>query len=411
VRRDDEDVAGIVRSLCVFVGVCASVVAGCGSGSSTDEASPTSGSSASTPLTTPAPASTTAAPRDPQHVLDQFRDSIGAPAALALVNDGGHVVVVTSGAGQPDAGPLDDATTFRIASVTKPLVAALVLDAVRRGELGLGDDVADLLPGVLRPGPTVTVRMLLDHTSGVFNAGDEGDIVADIEHLADPTLREQAHDLLARYLAGEAVGMSDDLYVAIAETHDRYFAPGEGYHYSNVNYQLAGMVLEQVTGQPLAELFSSRMAAPLGLTSSALAADASLVPELHGYYRDANDNVTDDTYNIVALGNGGGGGVISTPAELMTMMQAVVVGDYLPADLVAEMRRPTAQSKDGSYGLGLATYPLRCGAFLGHGGSMSGTNSIALVSEDGLHGVVAVVNLDADPAPNMTALAESLLCP
>ncbi len=396
------------RSL--LLGVCASLVAGCGGGSSADVVTPASGSTVATSQTTSASVSATTAPADLQRVLDEARTSFGAPAALALVNDGGHVVVYTSGEGEPAAGPLGPSTTFRVASITKPIVAALVLDAVRRDEVRLDDDVTVLLPGALRAGPTLTVRMLLDHTSGMFNVGDEGDVVADIGRLSDPVLQQQAQDVVAWYLAGESVGISDDLYVALAETHDRYFPPGEGYHYSNVNYQLAAMVLEHVTGLSLPELFSARLAAQLGLTSTAVAVDGSLMPELRGFRRDANGDVTDDTGNIVALGNGGGGGVISTPAELMTVLQSIVAGDYLPADLAAEMRRPTAVSNN-SYGLGLATYYLRCGTFLGHGGSMSGTNSIALVSQDGLRSVVAVVNIDADPDPNMTALAESILCP
>lgn len=93
--------------------------------------------------------------------------------------------------------------------------------------------------------------LLSSHTSGIFNVGDEGDVIADIDHLTDPALLQQGRAALAHYLAGEPVLISADLYVALAETHERYFAPGTGNHYSNVNYQLVGMVLEHVTGQAL----------------------------------------------------------------------------------------------------------------------------------------------------------------
>lgn len=113
--------------------------------------------------------------------------------------------------------------------------------------------------------------------------------------------------------------------------------------------------------------------------------------------------------NVISLGNGGSGGLISTPAELSTLITVITTGRLLGEDLTAEMRQPTAAS-GGSYGLGLTTYNLRCGVFLGHGGSISGTNSIALVSADAHRSVVAVVNIDTEPDPNMAALAESLLC-
>ena len=104
----------------------------------------------------------------------------------------------------------------------------------------MDDVVSDLLPGGLQPEPPTTVRMLLDHTSGLFNVGDEGDVLADITKLTDPVMRSQAQDLADRYLAGERVTVPAPIFVALAETHDRYFLPGTGYHYSNVNYQVAG---------------------------------------------------------------------------------------------------------------------------------------------------------------------------
>ena len=102
---------------------------------------------------------------------------------------------------------------------------------------------------------------------------------------------------------------------------------------------------------------------------------------MHGY--DATSgSLVDLTANFLALGNGGSGGVISTAGELLTIMQAIVSGRLLPAALVDQMKDATTQSSI-SYGLGLATYYLSCGTFYGHAGSVSGTESIAIVSPDG----------------------------
>jgi D-alanyl-D-alanine carboxypeptidase len=385
--------------------------AGCGD---SDRAGPAT----TLPLTTAAPATsvatTTSNPDrtavDRQAMLDGERESHGAPGALAVVRNGDTEWSAVSGVADLAGAEFTDSTRFRIASITKPVVALLVLKAVSRGELSLDDTVGDLVPGVLRPDPPISVRMLLDHTSGIFNVGDEGDIAADIAKLTDPVLRREAIDLGARYLEGERVSIPARLYVALAETHQRYFEPGAGYHYSNVNYQLAGMVLEQVTGVSLAELLRSQLVEPLGLRHTTLAPDDAGLPEMHGYGVDTvAGSLVDLTADFLALGNGGSGGVISTGGELLTIMQAIVSGELLPDPPVADMRQATLQS-EGTYGLGLATYGLSCGTFYGHAGAVSGTHSIAVVAPDGTAGVVIDLNIRNDVDPNLLALAEALLC-
>jgi D-alanyl-D-alanine carboxypeptidase len=131
---------------------------------------------------------------------------------------------------------------------------------------------------------------------------------------------------------------------------------------------------------------------------------------MHGYDVDATSgSLTDMTGNVLALGNGGSGGVISTAAELLTIMQAIVSGRLLPTALVDDMKKATTQS-NASYGLGLGTYALSCGTFYGHAGSVSGTQSIAIVSPDGTAGTVIAINARSTNDPNLLGLAESLLC-
>ena len=401
----------------VLAGVVATAL-GCDGDRGRSEAETPAPSTAETPAPSTAEAPATTLARTPsaasgmidgQAVLDDERRSHGAPGALALVRVDDAEWSGVSGVADLGGTELTDSTRFRIASITKPIVAMLVLDAVNRGELSLDDTVSDLIPGVLNPEPPTSVRMLLDHSSGIFNVGDEGDVASDIALLPDPLMRAEATALGARYLAGERVSMTDELYVALAETHDRYFEPGTGYHYSNVNYQLAAMVLERVTGMPLADLLRLRLTEPLGLRHTTIAPADPGLPEMHGYARQADGSMLDVTDDFLALGNGGGGGVISTAGELMTIMKAIVSGELLPEPLVAVMRAATVQSND-SYGLGLATYHLSCGTFYGHGGAVSGTHSIAIVDEAGSSGAVIAINLRSDVDPNLLASAEAVLC-
>lgn len=369
-----------------------------------------SGATASTSSATQSAPTTATAVVDRAAVVDQAREAYGSLGAIAAVRDAGGDWMNGSGAADVAGMAITENTRFRIASITKPIVAALVLDAVDRGELSLDDVVSDLIPGALQPEPPTTVRMLLDHTSGLFNVGDEGDVLADISKLDDPALREQAQELAAKYLAGEQVVIPAPIFVALAETHDRYFVPGTGCHYSNVNYQVAAMVLQKVTGSSLADLVSTRLVEPLGLRQTSIAPDDAATPELHGYLIKPEDgSLVDVTDNLLAVGNGGGGGIISTASELLTIMQSIVSGRLLDPALVEEMKEPTTES-NLTYGLGLATYHLSCGTFYGHGGSLDGTNSIAVVAPDGSAGTVIAFNVQRESPPDLLPLAESLLC-
>jgi D-alanyl-D-alanine carboxypeptidase len=369
------------------------------------EASPSPGQQvAGSPTVAPGPSEDPAARL--ATAVSALQRRVGSPGALGLLVDGSERAFSAAGHADLDGrAPIGPDTRFRIASITKPIVAALVLISVDRGELGLDSDIGDLLPGVLRPDPTVTVRQLLAHTSGVFDEGNEGDPMADLGLIRDAGLRADAEDLLARSRAGERIVVPDRLIVALAETHDRYFAPGEGYHYSNVNYQVAAMVLERVTGRSLADLLDERIVVPLGLTRTSLApADPSL-PDLLGYETLRDGSVVDVSGNLAWFGNGGNGGVISTAGELADILRAIVTGGLFDEALVREMEIPVRES----YGLGLGTNDLACGRFFGHEGSVNGTRSIAMVSGDGSRAIVLAVNLDGIE-PWLPAVAGGVLC-
>lgn len=350
-------------------------------------------------------------PASVSSALSDERAWYPAPGALALVRVDGREWTGHSGSADLAGTTITASTRFRIASITKPLVAILVLQAVARGELTLDANVDDLLPHLLQPGSTVTVRMLLDHTSGIFDeTNDATDLAGDVNRITDPALRAEGQALLPRYLAGEHVIAPASLLVALAETHARYFAAGGGYHYSNINYQLAAMILEKATGKNLADLLQAWIVAPLGLQHTSIAPADVASPELRGYDSVPGKPMADITDYLELFGNGGSGGVISTAGELLTIFQALMSGRLLPLPVVAEMEKTTAQSRF-TYGLGLAIYRVSCGTFYGHGGSVNGTESQALISADGRRGAVVAVNLHSQSDPQLPALAGKLICP
>lgn len=397
------------RSSGVRLGLLCAVVialAGCGGGTpATGSASP---SPSPSPSSSPSPE---ASPIDLQAALDAARERYGAPGAIAVVLDGNARTFLASGTADTAGTPITRTTRFRIASITKPIVAALVLDAVSRGELGLDDVVGDRLPGVLRPDPPVTVRQLLDHTSGIFDESNgvssQAELEADIAKLTDPALRKEAADILGQVLAGKRVIASDRVTVALSETHDRYFAPGTAFHYSNTNFQLAAMVLERVTGQSLADLLRTRIVEPLGLAHTTITPPDLAAPEMRGYMPGEGGTLVDMTEDIGWMGNGGSGGILSTADELLTMLTAIVAGDVLPPDLRQEMLTPVM----ANYGLGIGETRFRCFTGWGHQGGASGQASYAYVSPDGSMGAVIAINLRKVTDPDFYDLASKLLCP
>lgn len=420
-RSCDRGGMRVVRRLLRGVVVVSLAAAGACANASDDAAGPdatpahpaTTATSTTAGSTVPTTAAGTPTGLDVVGALEAERSWYGAPGALALVRRGDDEWFGASGAADLAGTPITEDTTFRVASITKPIVAALVLDAVARGEVTLDAVVGDLLPGVIRSDPAVTVRMLLDHTSGIVNEGDDGDPIADVAKLTDPALQAEAGAVAAELLAGRPAIVSDRLLVALAETNDRYFPPGGGYEYSNVNFQLAVMVLERVTGAPVNDLLRERIVEPLGLRHTAIVPGDPVRPDLHGHGTATADgslvDITDDPLPTALIGNGGSGGIISTAGDLLTIMQAVASGELVQSPLLDEMLRPTAAS-GGSYGLGIATYHLSCGTFLGHEGGLNGTASIALVEPGGGAGVVVALNLRSGSDPELPKLADELLC-
>lgn len=345
-----------------------------------------------------------------QQLVDEARVTLGAPGVLATVLRDGKRASVASGASDPSGAPLAPDATVPIGSVTKVLTAALVLDAVERGELTLDTSVDQVLPGLLRDGSAVTVRMLLEHTSGIFAVGDEGDLAADIGRLTDPAMQAEAQQLAAAFSRGEPVVPSVPLLVALAETHDRYGPPGTTFHYSNVNYLLLGRALETVTGTSLAALLQQRVVAPLGLTHTTLAEPGDPV-DVRGSILGTDGALSDPgNAHLLLRGNGASGAVTATTAELLAALRAIVTGDLLPPELTTAMLTPTLASH-GAYGLGMATYHLRCGTFYGHAGGIAGVDVVALVSPDAQDGVVLAANArPADGREQLLPIAEQLLC-
>ena len=311
-----------------------------------------------------------------------------APGAVVLARDGARTRTYAAGFGDlRRRTPMRVGDRFRIGSVTKSFAATVVLQLAGEGRLSLDDTVERWLPGAVPGGDAITLRRLLNHTSGLFDYLNDGD-----------------KTVLAPYLAGHFGHVwTPQALVGVATSHPPNFAPGARWSYSNTGYILLGMVVQAVTGHPLSAELQTRIVAPLGLTGTSLPSSRDIAGRhAHGYYR-LGGRLTDVT-RVSPSYAGTAGAVVSTARDMAVFFRALLGGRLLAPDLLAQMQTTVPMGPPGEdYGLGLwhtssFGFPVaRSGCTdrgWGHDGDLAGYRSVAFASEDGRRQVVVLVNDD-----------------
>ncbi|GAA1922798.1 serine hydrolase domain-containing protein [Streptomyces durmitorensis] len=284
---------------------------------------------------------------------------------------------------------------YRVGSITKTFVSTVMLQLVAEGELSLDDKVGRWLPGVVEgnghDGDRVTVRRLLNHTSGIYDV------------LSDPGYQEKM--FTEKFLAHRYDTWTPEQQVAIAMRHEPDFEPGEGWNYSNTNYLLAGMIIKKVTGESYADEIKRRIIEPLGLDATSVPETDSSMPQPSSRAYMKLSKAPDATFHDVTELNpsmaGSSGGMISDTADLNRFYTALLRGKLLPKKQLAEMKKTVVLDPDkphDGYGLGLVSRETSCGTVVwGNGGDIQGSTSMTLVTERGGHALSANFNsLDGD---------------
>ncbi|MFC3578320.1 serine hydrolase domain-containing protein [Streptomyces yaanensis] len=283
----------------------------------------------------------------------------GAPAAALLAREetGSHSARAGHGIALADR--------FRAGSITKTFIATVVLQLAAEHRLSLSDSVEDHLPGLVRgagnDGRALTLRSLLTHTSGLadFTAATKGIV---------PVTPLQA--------------------VRIALTHPPT-ARGR-FSYSNTNYVVLGMVVQQVTGHSYAVEAERRIITPLRLTGTSFPGTRTTLPSPHGraYAADGSD-VTELDPRVA----GAAGELVTTLADLDRFYAALLGGELLPPRRLREMLNTRAAH--GTYGMGLYPVKLPCGTTVwGHNGRISGSYVRTAATVDGRRVLTFRVNTD-----------------
>ncbi|MGW0392767.1 serine hydrolase domain-containing protein [Streptomyces sp. NPDC003042] len=379
---------------------------------------------AAAPAASAVTATQTAPPRLDREALAQRLDAVheaGMYGAYSSVRDGRDRWSGATGFADVDTGrPTTPGMRHRVGSVTKTFTAVAVLQESAKGRIQLdkpvGDYIPELVPG--ERGRTITVRMLLNHTSGIadylaeafpsLKAGSP----SDVEEFRYRTLRPAQ-------LAAYGVNLPP------------LFEPGTNWSYSNTNYILLGEVLRSATGQDPEAFITRNVIRKAGLRDTYFPGADPRIKGPHSKMYDSFGGAFDpphefSEYNMTMAGTAGA--LISTTQDLNTFFRALLQGELLPAAQLSEMRE-TVPYKDENgevvlrYGLGIYSVDTPCGPAWGHDGGVFGAITSALSSPDGKRQFAVGYNLsgyhragsDGKPVPHpvdaaMTALRDQALC-
>lgn len=341
--------------------------------------------------------------------LESLRQDMLVPGAVVLVRSPtlGDWTGTFGTRTRGGTDPIQGSDHWRIGSCTKTMVGTTILQLVEEGRLRLTDPVSQFRPDVPN-GANITIEQLLTMRSGLFNYTEDEPFNAAMDR--DPQRVWQPAELLA---------------VAFASVKNPYFLPGQGFHYSNTNTILLGLIVEQLTGKPLEQALWERIFKPLGLANTAfppLSSNALLEPHPRGYtYGTAEETVTSDVLSPEkqAAAKAGtflprdstdlnpswgwaAGAAFSNGEDLVRYVQVLVEGGLLSQDM-QRLRLQSSQNLE-NYGWALQ----KAGSFYGHGGSLPGFNTLMLHDPDQHLTVVVwttlVVTVDGRVPANELAL-------
>jgi D-alanyl-D-alanine carboxypeptidase len=299
-----------------------------------------------------------------QALLHQWRSRGDAPATVLGISTGdGETWVSADGTPERDGhAPVRTNAPFRIASITKVFVAVVVLQLVEEGRLGLDDPASRYAPDAASW--PVTIRQLLNHTSGIPDFG-----------MADGFGEQLAAHRDRRWTAAEVV--------ALVANKEPAFPPGTDYSYSNTNYVLLGEVIETVTGHGWAQEIRRRILDPLELRDTYVAGFEPMHrPPIPGYFdldKDGDfDNVeTGRPWTSLETSDGPAGCIVSTGPDLLSFGDALFHGRLLTAETMHTMTADGPfHPRFTNYGLGLEiARPDYRTTIWGHGGYLPGFRS------------------------------------
>jgi D-alanyl-D-alanine carboxypeptidase len=339
-------------------------------------------------------ASAASTPADVQRGLQRLVAAPGGPpGAIATLYRDGKLTVLRAGSTDVERKRPPRATDhMRIASVSKAFSGAVALNLVRAGRLGLDETIAQRLPGMPAAWGAVTVRQLLNHTSGVPDYTRSKPFVRQAEN--DPRGYVSPRQVID-WVRNDPLG----------------FAPGSKYEYSNTDNIVVGLIVEAVTGEPYATALRKIVFGPARLRQTSFPTKVALPnPFIHGYIVQPGEEPADVSTVLSPSGAWASGAIVSTPRDLNAFIRADLGLRFFDRDQQREQMRffPGGESSPpgpgrNSAGLALFRYRTKCGTVFGHTGSFPGYAQFAAATADGSRAVTTSLNI---PAPEGKLLAQ-----
>lgn len=346
-----------------------------------------------------------------QTELNRLQKEEGFPGAVAavVIGDQSAIVVATGFADREAKIAMPADALMPAGSVGKTFVAALVLDLVADGLMHLDDPISVWLRNEtwferLPNSSDITVRMLLNHSSGLPDHVDDRDFVTDVR--AHSQTSDHDHSFI----------FSPSKLIGYVLDEAPFFPAGHGYHYSDTGYILLGLIIEKAAGESYYQLLRSRFLEPLELPNTHPANRRDISGVVPGYLPEDNalglptKTVLNNELVFDPSSEWTGGGVISNVADLARWASLLYQGEAMVHPYLEEML--SSSSEDNSnYGLGVSISETRMGVAYGHAGQFPGyRTSIAYYPEQQL-AIAVQVNTDvgADTGRYITRLVEALV--
>ncbi len=324
--------------------------------------------------------------RKMQDRLDEARLSSKFPGATVgfVMPDGRAASVSTGFADLETKTRLKPSDRLLAGSIGKTFVAAVTLKLVEEGKLTLDEKIARWLGNEswfaqLPNAKDITLRMLLNHSSGIRNHVDDGFIKA--------------------LFKGSGRDIKYEEIVARVLNKKPLFAAGKGFNYSDTNYILVGMIVERATGETLYDMIARKILKPLKLEGTIPSNSLTLPGVANGYFEN-RPVIVGGKFIVNPQWEWAGGGFASTAEDLARWAQSLYSGGALEKKSVDEMLGSTTTGDGAGYGLGVEIVQSKWGKAYGHDGEFPGYLSDMRYYPKYKIAVAVMVNSDETPGVN-----------
>lgn len=282
--------------------------------------------------------------------------------------------------------PVTALTNFRIASLSKQFTAMAIQILKERGKLSYDSRLAEFFPEFPEYGRNITIRQLLNHTSGLKNYENE-------------------------IPSHQPVQITDADVLSILERQTSgYFAPGKGYQYSNSGYIILALIIEKVSGQTFARFLQENIFKPAGMSSSVVyTGSTQQIPHrAYGYtkgkdgYQRTDQSATSATY--------GDGGIYSSTTDMAKWDQVLYTSKLISSSAISEAFTPGSygDGQHSDYGFGWSIDMVRGYRKISHEGATIGSRSYILRLPEQHFSVIVLMNVnDGDPGRVANGIARA----